>query len=294
MRLAIVTLTKDNTAELELTLKSVWLQSKRPFLHLVVDSSRAEFAKRALEISERFDAKYVWVEPHGIYEAMEFSLTRLGVATHVMWLNSSDWLASKNALSLLIEPLNQPSRASWAVGELIRREESGLRFHRAGGSGSEFIRLMELGVTGFPHPSTVFEIEKVRQVGGYESGMQFRVANDYDLALRFGRQFGPPIRLRSVVSFHVPGGFSANHKVRGFLERVASRLLRLPLGSAILSLLFLPRNIPFSLFRDVGLIPRRTVQQQDLEELKIEHFCGEVTELAWPRCCDEFLGVTLT
>ena len=290
-RLAIVTLTKDNLDELEVTLKSVFLQKMHPSLHLVVDSSAGKNADRACELALNYGASYHWIEPIGIYPAMEASLSFLGDSTYVMWLNSSDWLVGPESVSQLQDALSQNPGVSWLTGELLRREASRLRFHRTGADGAEFLRAMNLGFTGFPHPSTVFNVEKITTAGGYRDGMNYRVANDYDLALRFGRLFGPPLILRFPISFQVPDGFSAEHKVLGHLERTAIRLRRAPLRLSLMSLALLGRHLVVAILRDLGILPLRRNSSSIQDVWSLSHFCSKTTDQDWPTCCDQYLGV---
>lgn len=288
--LNVVTLSRDNAEELELTLKSVFSQSKRPSRHIVIDSSSADTVSRVKEISTRYGAEYFWIPPEGIYPAMEFSLTLMQDADYAIWLNSSDWFAGSNAVEELISKLSQDGRSTpWLAGQLLRWSNEELGLHQVSEDGAKTLARMRLGFSGFPHPSVVFSVRAVRKAGGYVRYRWMKVARDYALALRMGHIFGPPSQTPLIVSIHVPMGFTTRNKSRSFLERSASRLLENPIPFAVVSLVLIPILGLRAVFNDfTGGIPRN---QQIWDDGVIPaHFCAERENESWPVCCAAALG----
>lgn len=289
--LTVITLTRDNISELELTLRSVTLQTRRPSRLIVVDGSSRENAKFARTLAAKAGAEYVWRQPNGIYDAMNFSESMLQGDGFVMWLNSSDWLAGSRVIEHILGELSSlRPETDWIIGQLLRRSSTGIALHKGLWKIERLESLMKVGWTGFPHPSTVFRIRALREVGGFAEGSQFDVARDYDLALRLLTR--RKLRLiRAIFSVHVPMGFSSRMQVRGFIEKFVSRLTRLSWPMKLVSLIGFPILSFVAVYRQLeGESKWKPVPTEAI----LGHYCPVTQTNNWPYCCDEALDLRTT
>ena len=294
--ISLITLSRDNPDELLKTVRSVYHQSLFPTTYVVVDSSSEELKPRMQHIAEAGGARYVWIQPEGIYPAMVRSLDLVPQESYVWWINSSDWLAGADSVREASTHLsnNPPGHVSWLVGQLIRLKDGRASFHDSGFEGSRFVRRMKTGRIGFPHPATVFWLPHLREVNPFADGL--KVASDYATALRFAEKFGDPEMLAMPLSVHLPIGFSANRPVQNILEKArarwsvssgANKTLE-PFrtisnaGRGVWNLMAKnpggPAGLAFSIF---PLVPN-------------SHFCASSDYLVWSGCCDEVLETPFT
>ena len=244
--LALITVCFNNPEELEKTLGSVSLQTVRPDEHFVIDSSSPEVAPRMLEMTTNVGATYKWVPPAGVYAAMRHSMTLVDDQHWVWWLNSSDWLAGKRSIEIVMDAIQRAEilgNCKWIVGELLRRQPDTPSVHRVGTSGDEFLNLLQRGRTGFPHPSTIFHSGALRTVDPYVG--PYSIASDYATALRFAKKFGQPLLVPNTLTVHDPVGLTSEHPVRNLWEKSRARM---QVGSFSQKILELGR-LPTSAFR---------------------------------------------
>ena len=288
-KLVIVTLTRDNPEQLELTLRSVRLQTRKPARHIVLDGSSDDFSDEAARLARESEAEYLWIKPEGIYPAMDFSTSLIDDDDYVLWLNSSDWLAGPTVLEGLYSRLT--SRPLWVSGRVWQRSPGRLKIAGEFRDSAHYRRALLLGLSGFPHPATVLLGRIVKQAGGFSEERDLRIAADYDLGLRMIEQFGPPIMISLVVSVHVTTGFSAQHQARGYIERFASRLRHAPWRYRLATVTLSPGILGFAVLRRLLAKVVGTSWAPQGSNGAIEHFCGESDTTKWPHCCDETLNV---
>ncbi len=221
--LSLVTVAFNNPAELEKTAASVLQQTVQPHTYVVVDSSDEALQPTMRSLASLVGAKYVWTPPTGVYPAMSESMKHVPDNSWVWWLNSSDWLAGTKSIESVVDHIDAIGKdgAHWIIGELLRSRKGVLSLHETGQSGEEFLRLLESGRTGFPHPSTIFWKPSLTTLHPYEDG--FTIASDYAVALRFGRVFGPPQLIPTTLSIHDPTGLTARHPLKNLIEKSQSR-----------------------------------------------------------------------
>jgi hypothetical protein len=218
------------------------------------------------EIAASSGSHYFWTPPGGVYGAMRESIPLVRGFSYVWWVNSGDWLAStesiKAVVDLIITCLPQ-ERPSWIIGSLTRLETSRGIQRKVAGSGDEFFAMMKNGAVGFPHPATIFQVEKISSINPY--GRPLSIASDYSTALRFGREFGPPALLPTTLTVHVADGLSSRNPIRNFLQKSRARIEEFP-ETAFLEPLRLLRAVLGVLARFSGknVIPIESVPQPDL------------------------------
>lgn len=293
--ISLITLSRDNPGELLRTVGSVARQTVSPDVYIVVDSSSGPLAPRMQAIAESGGAKYFWVEPKGIYPAMVQSLEFVPKDSFCWWINSSDWLAGSRSVELARTALLQADGETtyWHVGQLLRLRPELVTFHRTGLDGDAFLEAMRAGTVGFPHPSTLFWAGALREVSPFNDGL--RIASDYATALRFGKRFGAPRVMRSVLSVHAPTGYSAEHPVRNLLERSRARKAVSDHDVSAAEFLRVVRGMFQGVFRAAfrGDTGSRFLDDQVFPLGENTHFCAEDSATTWPLCCTSILDTPL-
>ena len=289
-KLTLVTLTRDNPDELELTLKSVSRQTIKPTRHVVIDGSVPENAALTRGLAKESAAEYHWKAPEGIYSAMDYSMSLVDDDDYVLWLNSSDWLIGPNVLEQIFREIS--SRPAWITGRVAQRDARGVRFARPFKDSADFRKSLLLGRSGFPHPATVMRGQIVHEAGGFEGGGSYSIASDYDLALRVTQSVGPPKIVPILVSVHVTTGLSGQHQIRNYFERLTSRLRRGPWAFKVGTIFLSPIFLAIAIARRFGLSFSKGGGLPELNVASLQHFCDSESRAEWPQCCDEALQVS--
>ena len=241
--LTLVTVCFNNPEELEKTAASVSLQTVQPDDYVIVDSSDSDTSPEMKRIAQNAKARYVWVPPEGVYQAMRHSLTLVDDESWVWWINSSDWLAGKKSIEIVTEAISDVDTSSgihWIVGELLRLKNPTPSVHAIGSTGQEFLQMLQTGKTGFPHPSTVFRKKSLITVAAYQDRLS--IASDYATALRFGKTFGPPSLVPSSLAVHDPTGLTSRYPAKNLWERSQARIATGSPLDAVFELWRLPRS----------------------------------------------------
>lgn len=217
--LVLVTLTYNNVEEARKTMASVALQDLSASRYLVIDSSDGAEAREIKRFATAAKAEYHWVEPQGVYPAMNCGVDLLVDDDFVWFINSSDWLAGPESISALQKSLS--SDADWVIGGLARLGDKRNPFHPIPTNGIEFVDLLRGGEIGFPHPAAMMKVRTVRQLGGFDTTL--RIAADYKLALGFATLAGPPAIAQVTVAVHVPTGLTSRNRFRHAWEKSVAR-----------------------------------------------------------------------
>lgn len=89
----------------------------------MIDGSGPFFAPTIRAISARHGAQYFRSEPLGIYSAMNFGATMVE-SNFVLFLNSGDWLASSQSMSLVSSQLKLSKGFAWLVGQVVLEQHA--------------------------------------------------------------------------------------------------------------------------------------------------------------------------
>lgn len=287
--LTVITLSKDNPHELNRTLSSLVRQEPLPPNCIVVDGSNANFASQIRQICRRHRAGYHWSPPTGIYEAMNLGID-VADGPFVMFVNSGDWLASRDTVCAAIDVASNLQDIHWIIGKVALVGRTEVSLHPRPSAMSHL--KIRLGLNWFPHPATVYRLESLRRVAGFEP--KLTVAADYLLALRMYKMFGLPTIARSLFAVHHLDGLSARRPALGAWQGTVARTkifgaAQIALELISLPLLFLLRQLrrlakrlqPESLFGNSPYFANQS------------HFCHLSTpETQWPTCCRRFLENT--
>lgn len=207
--LTIVTPVRDDEAGLRRTMASIAVQDLDGVEVLVVDSSRDHdtVASACSDIAE-----VMWVEPRGVYPAMNAGLER-AAGTYVQFLGAGDTLHDPSVVTRIRQVAN--TRTTWMFGPVCIIDTDGRksvtpRWDYATERKHSFARGF------FPqHQGTIARSQLLRDLGGFSSAYQ--VAADYTMSLRLS-QVADPVELDSVVADFHAGGLSTEQWQKSFRE----------------------------------------------------------------------------
>ena len=213
--LTIVTPVRDDEAGLRRTMASVAAQELHGVEVLVVDSSRAHDAV----VSVCSDiADVMWVEPRGVYPAMNAGVER-ATGTYVQFLGAGDALHDPAVLGRVRHAPD--TGAPWMFGPVRIIDTDGSssvtpRWNYTAERNTLFARGL------FPqHQGTFVRSKLLRDLGGFSSA--YRIAADYALFLRLS-QMADPVELDFVVADFYAGGLSTDEWRESFHEFHRARL----------------------------------------------------------------------
>jgi len=212
--LSVVTVVRDDPEGFESTAASFHGQARDGVEFIVIDGSSDTGAiPRVLELFPTLHGQYHWVQPRGIYPAMNEGLERAR-GKYVMYANAGDLFYSDDVLGHIhrsiraIEPV-------WVVGRVGILDSLGnlvvtapVNFDR------ERSRLFARGIFP-PHQGTVARVDALRTLGGFST--EYSIAADYHAALRLGEIASPLISDEVLMTFS-QGGVSTQQWQKSFEE----------------------------------------------------------------------------
>ena len=179
-KLTIVTINYNNCLGLARTCNSILSQSFTEFDWVVIDGGSSDGSLEILS-NEKFDGLRVLSgKDNGIYDAMNKGIDNV-TTDFVMFLNSGDTLAEETVMRKLHKLIDE-NDLRVTYGNI--RIQSGSRIERHWSSG--FINFIKV-LFGWhpPHPATIYPLESLKKIEGYDE--QYSIAADYDVFLRLYR-----------------------------------------------------------------------------------------------------------
>ena len=216
--LSIITVVKDDLPGLIKTSISLRGQDLHGVEWVIIDSSRDPV--QAADLPKELSSAYIchWVEPEGIYPAMNVGL-RQASGDYVWFLNAGDTVAKQSTIRNLVEILlrNQPA---WVVGQVTFVRADGLEVRPpALDYAAEKKRLFARGRFP-PHQGTIVKRQLLLAADGFDT--RFHIAADYHSALRLSELEGPLVTQEILAAFPL-GGVSSQHWKRAIGEFRAAR-----------------------------------------------------------------------
>ena len=212
--LSIVTVVKDDIEGFQRSIDSLSQQSLAGVELVLVDSSAS-----ALEIPAFLsdylitDYQSEWVEPQGIYSAMNHGL-ELARGDYIYYLNAGDSFFDQSVIGDL-GALVAESSPAWIIGRVQILEQTGASVTSAVWDyETEKKALFARGLFP-PHQGTVVKTEALRSVGGFDE--RFAIAADYAAALSLSQVYDPLITERVIATFF-EGGISTTNWQDSFRE----------------------------------------------------------------------------
>jgi glycosyltransferase involved in cell wall biosynthesis len=202
-QLSVITVVKDDTLGFLQTLNSLKEQSLPEFHWVVIDSSTDRTAIPSFVDSSGLSADYLWVEPKGIYSAMNVG-SNISKGRYLYFLNAGDTLFHSGTLSRVDEAL-RATAPLWAFGNINFWNQKGQRLSEPGWNYStehhhRFARGRFPGHQGLFVSKNAYEA-----LGGLD--IQFAIAADYHMICQLS-QIQAPRELGFVIANFTQGGAS--------------------------------------------------------------------------------------
>lgn len=224
--LTVVTVTKDDTAGLQRTARSLGTQTVDGYEWIIIDGSTEVGEVPNLLRATPAPHRYRHQEPTGIYAAMNLGL-ELASSPYIYFLNGGDALHSPKSLHAIREGIR--AKPLWLYGQVAFISDGGRpRVPTAFDYPRERDRMFAHG--RFPsHQGTVVRTDALRSQGGFDT--TYRVAADYAMVLKLSRA-SDPVELNDVIADFYVGGLSTTAWARSLAEfHRARREVLQPTGS---------------------------------------------------------------
>ena len=232
--LTVITVVKDATADFTRTAESLASQDLTGIEYVIVDSSddRTAVPLALAAIPALTSTSVHWVEPAGIYAAMNYGLS-LARGEYSYFANAGDALFSNSTLARVRKTLvgadSSFGDAAWAFGPVEILSQDGTRvITPTWDYASEKSTCFSTG--HFPcHQGTFASTSVLRSFGGFDAS--FSIVADYVAFLQLS-QVSDPVELNFVVATFAEGGVSTIRWQESFRQFHAARLSILrPSGS---------------------------------------------------------------
>jgi len=212
--LSVVTVVRNDVKGFESTIISLQGQVRDGVEFIVVDgSSDPDEIPRVLEQFSDLNAIYKYVQPTGVYPAMNVGL-ELARGEYILFANAGDSFTSGEVLGHMRKIVEQRA-PFWIVGRVCIVDVQGhsvitdlINFSK------ERSRLFARGKFP-PHQATIARVKTLRSLGGFSG--EYSVAADYHVALKLG-EIAPPHITDQVLMAFSEGGLSTQQWQKSFGE----------------------------------------------------------------------------
>jgi glycosyltransferase involved in cell wall biosynthesis len=201
--LGVITVVKNDTIGFSKTLKSLETQSLPGFNWVVIDGSTDKTSVPDLLRQSKLNVDYFWVEPDGIYPAMNQG-AKCSTGRYLYFLNAGDTLFESSTLNHVATSLSEGSPA-WAFGTVNFWDQSGHQLKEPLWDYSRE-RRHRFARGRFPAHQSVFVRRDIfKELGGLDT--TFDIAADYHMISRLS-QGQDPLILDFVIANFTQGGVS--------------------------------------------------------------------------------------
>ena len=204
----------NNLEDVKKTIESLILKSKFEITVIVVDSSGDEEIKDYISAqrASKLKIKYFWMEPSGIYPAMNLGLNACLDNSFVWFLNPGDILIDFNALVTLIENIEK-NRKLWGFCQAIYDTSDKSAFPYE----AENINALKVmtGTIPISHQAVIAHTKFLKDLGGFNS--VYKIAADLELITRMSN-ISIPIFVKEVLVRIDTTGISHKHLAKLYSE----------------------------------------------------------------------------
>lgn len=223
MKISIITTTYNSSKTVAATIDSVLNQDYNDFEHIIVDGLSED---NTLEIVSSYEQRYggrlkkISEKDNGLYDAMNKGIAS-ATGDIIGILNSDDILASKEALSDIVEKFEE-EKCDAVYSDLIFMDQETM---------SKPVRKW-ISKTGNyklgwhpPHPTLYIKKDVYNNIGNFDTG--FKIAADYDFMLRLMKSGAKLGYIPKTLIYMRSGGVSTNG-LSGYVDNLkeAHRVLK--------------------------------------------------------------------
>ena len=177
--ITIVTAVRNGMPFVAKTLESVLAQTYPKIEYIVIDGGSSDGTLEVVRKNESRLAKWLSEPDRGIADAFNKGL-RLAAGDYLMFLNSDDWLADRDAVARLVESAREHDWPQVIYGDCDLYDRTDGRFlYRAS---LPYDRAALLRGSALPHPGALTHRDYFARHGEFDES--FRIAMDYELFLR--------------------------------------------------------------------------------------------------------------
>lgn len=207
-KVSIITVVYNGVTTIEQTIKSVLGQTYKNIEYIMIDGASTDGTQHIIEKYAGDISYYVSEKDEGLYYAMNKGIEK-ATGEIIGIINSDDWY-DINAVKNMVDCFNK-SEAELVYGQTIIVEEDGRE------KASKIGRLQTLWYKApFRHPSVFVKKSVYRRLGGFN--VNYVVASDYDLLLRFYSQNVKFVYLDKVIAYFRLGGLSTTQRKLSYKE----------------------------------------------------------------------------
>jgi GT2 family glycosyltransferase len=214
LKLSIVMVSLNNQQNFKKSFESIGLISELDVTVIVVDSSSNQEISNYVSINKisNHDIKYIWVEPEGIYQAMNLGLSLCKEDSLVWFLNPGDELIDVKALRTLIN-LIETNDCDWGFCQAVydRSQQSAFPLDANGVNAFKILT----GRIPVSHQAVLSKTNLLNTLGGFD--LKYEIAADLDLLTRMIMHTEPIFLNLAMVKID---SFGTSHKklVKLYLE----------------------------------------------------------------------------
>ena len=201
--LSIVTVVRNDPAGFAQTLDSLSKQSNTKFQWVIVDSSTNKNEIPSLLEDSDLTATYQWVQPEGIYPAMNIGAAD-SVGDYLYFLNAGDTLTDSQTLNRVELALSDASPV-WAYGGVYFWNQRGEQLHEPPWNYKEEYHHRFSRGRFPPHQSVFVKKDAFTNLGGFDTS--YAIAADFNMICQLSN-IQKPLVLEHVIANFTQGGAS--------------------------------------------------------------------------------------
>jgi glycosyltransferase involved in cell wall biosynthesis len=216
--LCVVLVCRDNLNAVETTMRSLRKLSYLNSTVLIIDSSKDDKIRKSVDrLSLQLRVEYHWVEPKGVYPAMNVGIRQAHEESLIWFLNPGDVLADPNGPERLINLLIE-TKSNWGFAQARYIDEKDSAKFPSDDADVSQINIFN-GRTPISH-QTIFAKRKTL-VGNGCFDEKLQIASDVEMTFKLSMT--TPSFLKEVLVYIEPGGLSARMPFRAIREGLKVR-----------------------------------------------------------------------
>jgi glycosyltransferase len=212
-RVSVVTVTLNSRAHIEDTIRSVLAQTYPSIEYVIVDGGSTDGTVDVIRAHENRLAAWVSEPDRGIADAFNKGLAKTS-GDYILFLNSDDWLADREAVSIAMEAAVRSGHPEVIFGDCdIVDRDTGRPLRRLSMSWSPIA--FRSGSRMINHPALFTRRSYFEKYGTFDTS--YRIAMDFELFLR-GIFKSRVVHVPAVITNMRSGGLSMRYRSVGVEE----------------------------------------------------------------------------